>query len=302
MLRFVASPFVPLKIGLDIMPRPLEFAGYRFFLAGFFIALFYALSRRGKGPDKERGGYFTQVRRNFPKIALISVFHTSLLYTFFYMGQMRVEAAVGALVVGSQPLFVAVFAHVMRRDDRLSWRKTAAILLGLAGLVIIASGKVSATDFLGWTPPDRHPVPGGQQHDFGFFQRVDLAYPHRSFGPFGILLLAADGGRGDSAGGVVLHRGLPGIPVPGGVVGVAGRAGVYLDGSHRGVVRVAGASGGKGVRTEHVEIPHPGSRLVGELVADARRAPAAVFRDRPPGADLFAGAAQLRKPPPGVLW
>ena len=129
------------------MPRPLEFAGYRFFLAGFFIALFYALSRRGKGPDKERGGYFTQVRRNFPKIALISVFHTSLLYTFFYMGQMRVEAAVGALVVGSQPLFVAVFAHVMRRDDRLSWRKTAAILLGLAGLVIIASGKVSATDF-----------------------------------------------------------------------------------------------------------------------------------------------------------
>ena len=147
-----ASPFVPLKVGLDIMPRPLEFAGYRFFLAGVFVALFYALSRRGKGPDKERGGYFTQVRRNFPKIALISVFHTSLLYTFFYMGQMRVEAAVGALVVGSQPLFVAVFAHVMRRDDRLSWRKTAAILLGLAGLVIIASGKVSATDFLGWTP------------------------------------------------------------------------------------------------------------------------------------------------------
>ena len=74
-----ASPFVPLKIGLDIMPRPLEFAGYRFFLAGVFVALFYALSRRGKGPDKERGGYFTQVRRNFPKIALISVFHTSLL-------------------------------------------------------------------------------------------------------------------------------------------------------------------------------------------------------------------------------
>ena len=32
-----ASPFVPLKIGLDIMPRPLEFAGYRFFLAGFFL-------------------------------------------------------------------------------------------------------------------------------------------------------------------------------------------------------------------------------------------------------------------------
>lgn len=147
-----ASPFVPLKVGLQITPRPLEFAGYRFFLAGFFIALFYAFSRIGKAPEGDRGGYFTQVRRNFPKIALISVFHTSLLYTFFYMGQMRVEAAIGALVVGSQPLFVAVFAHLMRRDDRLSWRKTAAILLGLAGLTIIASGKVSGADFMGWTP------------------------------------------------------------------------------------------------------------------------------------------------------
>lgn len=147
-----ASPFVPLKIGLEIMPRPLEFAGYRFFLAGFFIAVFYALSRIGKKNDPGKGGYFAQVRRNFPKILLISVFHTSLLYTCFYMGQMRVEAAIGALVVGSQPLFVAVFAHFMRRDDRLSWRKTAAILLGLAGLVIIASGKISGADLLGWTP------------------------------------------------------------------------------------------------------------------------------------------------------
>ena len=147
-----ASPFVPLKIGLEIMPRPLEFAGYRFFLAGFFIAVFYALSRIGKKNDPGKGGYFAQVRRNFPKILLISIFHTSLLYTCFYMGQMRVEAAIGALVVGSQPLFVAVFAHFMRRDDRLSWRKTAAILLGLAGLVIIASGKISGADFLGWTP------------------------------------------------------------------------------------------------------------------------------------------------------
>lgn len=147
-----ASPFVPLKIGLEITPRPLEFAGYRFFLSGFFIAVFYALSRIGKKNEPGKGSYFSQVRRNFPKILLISVFHTSLLYACFYMGQMRVEAAIGALVVGSQPLFVAVFAHFMKRDDRLSWRKTASILLGLAGLVIIASGKVSGADFLGWTP------------------------------------------------------------------------------------------------------------------------------------------------------
>lgn len=148
-----ASPFVPLKIGLEIMPRPLEFAGYRFFLAGFFIAACYFIGRIGKkSRDDGRGGYFMQVRRNFPKILMISVFHTSLLYTCFYMGQMRVEAAIGALVVGSQPLFVALFAHFMKKDDRLSWRKTASILLGLAGLAIIASGKVSGADFLGWTP------------------------------------------------------------------------------------------------------------------------------------------------------
>lgn len=154
-----ASPFVPLKIGLQIMPRPLEFAGYRFFLAGFFIMLFLWVSGRkisASAGDERRsaffGSYFGQVRRNFSKILLISVFHTSLLYTCFYMGQMRVDAAVGALVVGSQPLFVALFAHFMRRDDRLSWRKTASIMLGLAGLVIVAWDKLSPESFVGWTP------------------------------------------------------------------------------------------------------------------------------------------------------
>ena len=154
-----ASPFVPLKIGLQIMPRPLEFAGYRFFLAGFFIMLFLWTSGRkisASAGDERRsaffGSYFGQVRRNFSKILLISVFHTSLLYTCFYMGQMRVDAAVGALVVGSQPLFVALFAHFMRRDDRLSWRKTASIMLGLAGLVLVAWDKLSPESFVGWTP------------------------------------------------------------------------------------------------------------------------------------------------------
>lgn len=153
-----ASPFVPLKIGLQIMPRPLEFAGYRFFLAGFFIMLFLWVSGRriSASADAQKDGflvtYFGQVHRNFSKILLISVFHTSLLYTCFYMGQMRVDAAVGALVVGSQPLFVALFAHFMRRDDRLSWRKTASIILGLAGLVIVAWDKLSPESFVGWTP------------------------------------------------------------------------------------------------------------------------------------------------------
>ena len=116
-----ASPFVPLKIGLQIMPRPLEFAGYRFFLAGFFIMLFLWVSGRkisASAGDERRSAFFGS-----------------------YFGQ-----------VGSQPLFVALFAHFMRRDDRLSWRKAASIMLGLAGLVIVAWDKLSPESFVGWTP------------------------------------------------------------------------------------------------------------------------------------------------------
>ena len=136
-----ASPFVPLKIGLEYMPRPLEFAGYRFFFAGLFIALYVGINKK----------YFYQVRKNIRTILVISVFHTSLLYSFFYLGQMRVDGAIGALVVGSQPLFVAVLAHFMKKDDRLSWRKICSIILGLIGLVVIAWDKVSQVSVLGWS-------------------------------------------------------------------------------------------------------------------------------------------------------
>lgn len=95
--------------------------------------------------------YFFQVKRNLKKILIISVFHTSLLYSFFYLGQMRVDGAIGALVVGSQPLFVAVMAHFMKKDDRLSWRKIISIILGLTGLVVIAWDKVSEVSLVGWS-------------------------------------------------------------------------------------------------------------------------------------------------------
>ena len=137
-----ASPFVLLKVGLEIMPRPIEFAGYRFLLAGVIIALFTGVG------IKE---YLREVRENLSTVIIVSIFHTSLLYSFFYMGQMRVDAAIGALIVGGQPLFVALFAHFMKKDDKMNIRKALSILLGLIGLVVVAMGKVDEISIVGWT-------------------------------------------------------------------------------------------------------------------------------------------------------
>lgn len=138
-----ASPFVLLKVGLEIMPRPIEFAGYRFLLAGVIIALFAGVG------IKE---YLREVRENLSTVIIVSIFHTSLLYSFFYMGQMRVDAAIGALIVGGQPLFVAIFAHFMGRNDKMNTRKALSILLGLTGLVVVAMGKIDEISIIGWTP------------------------------------------------------------------------------------------------------------------------------------------------------
>ena len=67
------------------------------------------------------------------------------------MGQMRVDAAIGALIVGGQPLFVALFAHFMKKDDKMNIRKALSILLGLVGLVVVAMGKVDEISVVGWT-------------------------------------------------------------------------------------------------------------------------------------------------------
>lgn len=124
-----ATAFVGVKIGLQYT-SPLQFAGIRFFISGLMILPFIPSMKRN----------LLQVKSKTGKIILIGFIQTFLQYALFYTGINHVPGAVGALVIGSGPLFVLIVAHFMMPGDLITKRKALAVVLGLAGVAVISFG------------------------------------------------------------------------------------------------------------------------------------------------------------------
>jgi drug/metabolite transporter (DMT)-like permease len=124
-----STAFVGVKIGLQYQ-TPLQFAGLRFIIAG--VALFFIF-----GNFKQ---YFKEIRENQSFIIKLSLFQMFLQYVFFYSGMNLVPSALGAMIIGSAPLFVAVVSHFSFKDDKITWGKLTSIIVGVIGIAIITLG------------------------------------------------------------------------------------------------------------------------------------------------------------------
>lgn len=125
-----ATAFVGVKIGLKHSP-PLQFAGIRFFFSGLLILPFIP-----RLILKSRLSF-----RDFRFIAFIGIIQISVQYSIFYSGLNLVPGALGAMVIGSGPLFITLVAHFLIPTDTITIRKLASIGLGLLGIVIITLGR-----------------------------------------------------------------------------------------------------------------------------------------------------------------
>jgi len=122
-----ATPFVGIKVGLKYV-SPLQFAGLRFSVAGLLIVPFI--------PDcKNR---IKQSLKYWKLLLLITFLQTTFLYSLFYIGLAMVPGSLGALIVGSNPIFVAITAHFFMSDDRMTWKKTIAVIIGIIGVIIVS--------------------------------------------------------------------------------------------------------------------------------------------------------------------
>ena len=126
-----STAFAGIKIGLDYA-TPLQFGGTRFFIAGLLVfPLAYRYNPR----------YFRIIRDNLGVILLLALMQTLLHNTMFYTGINMIPAAVAAIVIGSQPLFIAMVANFFMPGERMTLYKTGAILLGIAGVALVSFGK-----------------------------------------------------------------------------------------------------------------------------------------------------------------
>lgn len=125
-----STAFAGVKIGLQYA-QPFFFAGARFMLAGILIIPFTGRIH----------GYASFFRTNWRIVLLVSLYQTGIFYALYFHGIDRVPAAVGAVVMGSEPLFAAITAHIFTKDDRFNLRKIISITAAIAGVVLLSADR-----------------------------------------------------------------------------------------------------------------------------------------------------------------
>ena len=125
-----STAFVGVKIGLEYQ-SPFQFAGIRFFISGVLIFIYF-------GKPKQ---FFKELKINWRFILLLSVVQIFAQYALFYSGLDLIPSALAAMVIGSQPLFIAVVAHFSFHNDKMTPMKTGSILIGVIGIAIITLGR-----------------------------------------------------------------------------------------------------------------------------------------------------------------
>lgn len=126
-----SSAFAGIKLGLPYT-TPLQFAGIRFFISGLLV-LPIAYRRNPK--------LISIAIKNWKTILLLGFLQIVVQYALFYTGISMVPGAVGAIVIGSSPLFIALIAHRFMPDDKMTFGKLFCILFGILGVVLVSIGK-----------------------------------------------------------------------------------------------------------------------------------------------------------------
>lgn len=121
------STFLAIRIGVREVP-PFLLAGMRFFTAGIVL---YGWSRAMGTPSPRR--------REWIAASLLSVLMFVFDYGLLFWAEQRVPSGVAAVMMATTPVFMALAEILFLRTQRLTSRLACALLLGVAGVVILVS-------------------------------------------------------------------------------------------------------------------------------------------------------------------
>ena len=127
-----ATPFI--KIGYELIlpqktvPSTILFAGIRFTLAGILTVLIYSIGRKK---------FLIPKKENLGRIGIIACFQTIIQYIFFYIGLSNTSGVKGTIASGSNAFFATLIACLVFRQEKLTFKKIFACIIGFAGIVLV---------------------------------------------------------------------------------------------------------------------------------------------------------------------
>jgi drug/metabolite transporter (DMT)-like permease len=126
-----SSAFAVAKLALADCP-PLLLLTARFLLAGGLMLTVAVVD----------GAPWRVSRRDVLVLAVLGVANNALYLGLNYIGMRSISAGLSALIISANPVLTVVLAAVFL-NERMTWRKTAGLLLGIGGVAFIVQGRIS---------------------------------------------------------------------------------------------------------------------------------------------------------------
>jgi len=133
------STFLAIRVGVREVP-PFLLAAMRFLIAGA-VLYGWTIARGERSPNG----------RQWASLALLAVLIFVFDYGLLFWAEQRVPSGVAAVMMATIPAFMAVSEIVFLRTQRLTLRLTLALLIGIGGVLVLASRSLN----LDGTPIDR---------------------------------------------------------------------------------------------------------------------------------------------------
>jgi drug/metabolite transporter (DMT)-like permease len=90
-----------------------------------------------------RSGIYRVLRERWRPFLMLGLFNNALPHSMIFLGQTEIGAGLASILNATTPIWTVIAAHLLTDDEKLTGRKIAGTLIGLAGTVIIFSPRIS---------------------------------------------------------------------------------------------------------------------------------------------------------------
>ena len=133
------STWLAIKFGLEDAP-PFLSAALRFIIASLILYIWLKFKKYK----------FTKSLQYWKSTVFMAIFMFIIPYAFVYWGELYVSSGLSAVLFSTQSLFVVVFAHFIKKDEKADLFKIIGLFMGLAGLLLIFSEHIDWNEKLGF--------------------------------------------------------------------------------------------------------------------------------------------------------
>lgn len=112
---------------------PFSLAFLRFALAALALHIFIA----------GRFGIYGVFRARWRPFLVLGLFNNVLPHSMIFLGQTEIGAGLASILNATTPIWTVIAAHFLTEDEKLTGRKMAGTLIGLAGTVVLFSPQLS---------------------------------------------------------------------------------------------------------------------------------------------------------------